>query len=353
MTTTPWLVTREQVRAAVPAVESAAYDARIDDACASATESVQALCLRVFYPTVATKYLDWPNNQRAESWRIWLDMPDQLISLDSVTSGGTSISTGDVLLEPANFGPPYTRIEIDRSAGSIGWTSGDTPQRAIAMTGLWGYRNNTASAGALAEALDEPETDVDVTGAAAVALGVGSLLACESERMVVTGRSWLTTGQTIQTTSLTATNSDVTVNVTSSAGFARREIILIDSEKMEILDIVGNALMVRRAYGGTVLAAHSTGTTIYGSRTLTVERGALGTTAASHLTSTALTRWVPPALAFQLALAEAQTELAQTAAAYARTTGGEVQREISGKGIADLRKRCERTHGRRARVAAI
>jgi hypothetical protein len=346
----PWNTTRERIKQKLPAV-GASLNADIDSAIEAATGEVERLTLRRFYPTLATKYVDWPNDSLARSWRIYFEQPDQLVSLTSLTSGGTSLTVGNLNLEPANGGPPYSRLETDRSTSTV-WLSGDTSQQSIAITGLWGYRNDEVSAGTIAEALDASETAVDVSNSAAI--GVGSLIRVDDERMIVTEKTMLTTGQTLLTTALTAVDSSVTVNVTTGTAFAVDELIMIDSEIMRVLAISGNALTVRRAQDGTVLAAHNTGTTIYAPRTLTVERGALGTTAATHDSGTAISRWKAPALIERLTIAETVNMLLQDSAGWGRMVGaGESARELSARGLKDLREQVIARHGRRLRKGTV
>lgn len=349
----PWYATREQVCRALDIAETARNYTQVGEALDSARGAVESLLLRKFYPMVATKRYNWPSGQYSTSWRLWLDQPDQLVSATSATAGGDTLTVAHLLPEPVNTGPPYSYIEIDRSTATA-FRSGNTSQRAVTITGVWGYRNDTSTAGTLAEALDASETAIDVNGTAAAALGVGSLIAVESERMIVTDRAWLTSGQTIQTTALTAAANSVTVNVTTGSAFAVGEPLLIDSERMLIVDIVGNALTVKRSTEGSILAAHNTGVTIFVSRTLTVERGALGTTAATHADATAISRWDPPALVRELAAAEACNILLQRPHGWGRMSGtGENQREYRGAGLKDLRERARLAHGRMARKRAV
>jgi hypothetical protein len=348
---TYWYTTIEAVERELDVAGARRDRLRIARKIAASSQLIESLTLRRFYPMLATRYVDWPNEQHARSWRLYFEQPDQLVSLTSLTAGGSSIVVGDVNPEPANSGPPYSRLEIDRSS-SAAWSSGTTPQRSIAITGIWGYQDASARAGTLAEALDSSETAVDVSDSAAI--GIGSIIRVEDERMVVTGKTMLTTGQTLQTTALTAVASDVTVNVTTGTAYALDETIMIDAERMVIEEITGNALTVRRAQGGSVLAAHSVGTTIYAPRTLTVRRGELGTTAASHLTATAITCWVPPTLIEELCVAETCNALLQGSAAWGRVIGsGENAREFRGTGLKDIRERARERHGRRARAGVI
>ena len=349
MATTPTYATREEIKAELDVKETARSNARIDRALADATDAVHGLCHRVFYPEQDTRYFDWPGPQHARPWRLWLDA-NEVISVTTLASGGTTIASSDYFLEPNQYGPPYNRIEIDLDS-SAPFGGGDTHQRDITVTGLFGYRNDETTLGATAEALDDSETGVDVDATTSAAVGVGSLLRVDTERIIVTGRTNLDTGQTLGGSGLTNINNSVTVTVQSGAAFAAGETILIDGERMRVDEIAGSTLVVTRAWDGSTIAAHSVGATIYAPRTLTVARGALGTTAATHLTAATVHRWDAPGPVRQLCVAEALTDLLQGRSGYARTAGsGEGEREVSGRGVADLRKRVYVSHGRKART---
>ncbi|MEU6397874.1 hypothetical protein ABZ867_12940 [Streptomyces cinnamoneus] len=348
-----WYATREDVMRAVDSKETARNAGQIDRSLEAASRSIEGLCHRIFYPHVATKSFDWPNSQHAAPWRLWLDA-NELISVSAVSSGGTTISTADVLLEPNEYGPPYNRLELNLSTNAS-FGGGDTHQRDITITGLYGYRNDETPVGISAEALDASETGLDVDGPTSATVGVGSLLRIDDERMTVTGRSMLDTGQNLGA-DLDAKASTVTVTVASAAGFAVDETILIDAERMLIVDIAANNLIVKRGWNGSVLAAHTTGADIYAPRTLTVTRAALGTTAAAHNTASAVYRWDPPSLIQTLAVAEVLNLLGLEQAGYAVAlkageAGSERTRDV--RGIAALRTQVYNSYGRMARLRGV
>lgn len=311
---------------------------------------VEGALHRRFYPQVDTRLFDWPNDQYAKSWRLWLGYND-LISVTTLTSGGTTISASDYLLRRADnlAEAPYDHIEIDLSS-SASFVAGDTYQQSISITGLYGYNDTQVAAGTLAEALDSSETSVDVSDSSLI--NVGHILKVESERMIVTDKTMLDTTQNLAS-DINANKGTVTVPVGSGAAFNVGETILIDSERMLIVDIAGNNLTVIRAYDGSVLAAHTTGADVYALRTLVVERGALGSTAASHSTSTAVSRWLVPGLVEELCLAYALNNLLQGQSGYAREIGsGDNSRESSGRGIRAIERDAFRQYGR-IRIGAV
>ncbi|MET8475429.1 hypothetical protein ABZY90_19565 [Streptomyces sp. NPDC006422] len=348
----PWYATREEVKAELDVRETARSNARIDRALDDATGAVNGLCHRVFYPVVATRYFDWPNRQSGTSWRLWLN-DSELVSVTALASGGVTIADTDFFLEPNRSGPPYNRIEIDLS-GPAAFGGGNTHQRDIAVSGVWaGCALSETQVGAGVEALDAAETGVDVDGATSAAVGVGSLLRIDSERLVVTGRAQLDTGQDLGG-NLSAANNDVTVTVADGSAYAVDEVILIGGEKMRVDEIAGNSLTVQRAWDGSALASHTAGADIYAPRTLVVDRGALGTTAAGHSSAASVYRWNPPGGVRQLALATALDDLLQGRSGYARTAGsGDNEREMTGKGLAGLRERVYVAHGRKARLRGV
>ena len=354
--TTGVYTTRETIKRALDIAPTARADRNIDRAIMSAARRIDGLCHRIFYPHIATRYFDWPSNQGAVSWRIWLDDCD-LISASSVSSGGVSIASSDYLLEPNRTGPPYSRLEINIGT-SASFGGGNTPQRDVTVTGLWGYRLDEADVGITTEALDASESGIDVSADTAAEVGVGSILRIDDERVIVRDRAQLDTGINLAA-GLTASKNDVTVSVADGTQFAVDEIILVDSERMLIVDISGNSLTVIRAYDGTILAVHALGADIYAARTLTVIRGALGTTAAAHASGSTVLAWQPPSAIHQLNTTEAIHEVMQEQTGWFRTMsassnfGGTAKRSASMESILDLRDSVYREHGRKARTRTI
>jgi hypothetical protein len=349
-----WYTTREDVKSALDFKETARNDAQVDRAIEAASRSVEGLLHRRFYPEIATRYFDWPNQQYARSWRLWLGS-NELISVTSVVSGGSTLSGSGYFLRASDDlpEPPYDSLELLLSSNTT-FGGGSTHQKDIAITGLYGYRDDSVPAGALAEALDSSETGVDVTDSSLI--GVGHLIKVESERMTVTGKTMLDTGVNIDAgDSLTASAADVSITMsTSTSAPVAGEVILIGSERMLVVDVAGLVLTVKRAWDGSVLATHAANSDIYAPRTLTVVRGALGTTAAAHNTALAITRADYPGPVVSLCVAESVVQLLNESSGYARTAGsGDNAREAAGRALAEARKMAMRSHGRLVRMAAV
>src|SRR3546814_15641842 len=100
--------------------------------------------------------------------------------------------------------------------------------------------------------------------------------------MLVIQKQALDTTQNLAS-AMNALKNDQTVDASDGTLFFVGELILIDSERMRIVDITGNNLTVVRAYDGSTLAAHSLGADVYVYRRLTVERCAPGPPAATPL----------------------------------------------------------------------
>lgn len=344
-----WYCTREDVKSALDSKESARNNAQIDRAIESASRAVEGYLKRRFYPLTTTRYFDWPNFQFARPWRLWLD-DNELVSVTTLTSGGQTISPSDYFLEPVNSGPPYTHIEIDLES-TAAFSSGSTHQRSIAITGVFGYWNEEEATETLLEDLDASETAVDFHDS--VNIGVGSILRVGTERMIVTGRSTLTAGGGIAD-DLTASQANVRFEVASSLHFHAGETILVDGERMLVVDFANDFLTVRRAWDGTVLASHSSGATIYRYNAFTVQRGALGTTATTHTNGAQVYRYMVPGLVRELAVAEAINTLLQQSSGYARVVGsGDNQRESFGRGLRDIREAAYIAYGRKTRMRAV
>lgn len=351
----PCYATRERVKRLADIKLTAHNDWQVDDAIEAASDAVDALLHRAFYPTVATHYFDWPNFQYAYPWRLWLDnkeLADITTTVPVVTTGGVVIPSAACNFEPVNSGPPYNYLELRRDM-PYAFGVGQTPQRDIGIAGVYGFWTRTAPGGALAAALS------DTTGTTAIVsngalIGVGDHILIGSERMLVTDQQMTATGQTQQGSGVsTAQKNDVLLQVTDGTQYAPQEVVQLDAEQMLITSVTGNFLTVLRAWNGTTLATHA-GATVYAARQLTVMRGALGTTAASHTNGTAVAVGLVPPLVRQLAEAEAVVEVAQQVGAYAATQGDGQSKVVKiGTGLPDLRDRCYTAYGRKARIRVV
>lgn len=361
----PCYCTREQVRKALDVKQASYADEQIDRAICSATDAVEDLTGRRFYIEDTTRKWDWPNFQYSYPWRLWLDKwelaaPPTLVTTGSLQPTPVVIPLTAVICMPVNSGPPFTSIQLRRDTNyAFGYNN--TPQLDIAITGTYGYWMKTRGGGSLAASVGLGDQAIAVSDG--VSVGVGDVIIIDSERMIVIDAGFDNT--TFTYTGLgTASAANNVVTVSDGTQFMAGEVLQVDSEWMLILSITGNNLTVKRAWSSSVLAAHSGGT-IYARRLLNVLRGALGTTAATHTSGTSIRISDVPALARELAIAEAEVWLAQEPVAYgggatppksstSSKSGFNVSESIPGVGLYDIRHRVENSRlTRKARTRVI
>lgn len=334
--------TVEDVKDALDILETARAESQIRRVLRSATDSVEGLLKRRFYPEVRTQTFDWYDELGTTSlpYTLWLD-ENEVISLTEVDSNGV-IAPADYLLKPDD-GPPYTRLEL-RASSSASFDTGDANQSTVSLSGTFGYWDEEEPAGLLVGAVNAIVTSLVVSDGSLV--GVGNLLKLGTERCVVQARSFIDSTETI--TADVTLASTTTIPVSDGTAFHEGETLLLGGERMLITDIAGNDLVVKRGWDGSSLESHTSAAAVYVSRALTVRRAALGTTAAAHFDQDPLTRHYVPALIADLTLAEALAQLLQERTAYARTIGkGDMESEVRGIGLADLRDRAVAQYGRR------
>lgn len=344
-----WYTTRETVKSALDTNGSSlSADSQVDRAIEAASRRVEKLCHRIFCPVIGTRYFDWPNDQRARPWRLWLGY-DEVVSVNSLVAGGVSIPDGDYFLEPVNRGAPYRRIDINLASSSAFSAGPGTYQRAIAVDGVFGWPESLSPTPVtLSASLDDSSTTVSVDEPA---FGVGDTIKVEDEYLRVVAKPFTDTGLTI-TADLDAKVNAQTIAVDGS--LVQGEVIQLGAELLYVLSSTAASAVVLRSYAGTTLAAHNSSTAVYGVRSATVARGVNGSTAAAHSSGTqayALT-WEAPIEALTVAYAIDQLE--QERSAYARTVGGNDSiRSAPGGALAKLEAAVYADYGRKPRIRGV
>ena len=127
-----------KIYSSIPVVDTS-RDELITQIIPEVSRHIDTYCHRFFYPKTATTYI---YDYQGES-KLWLR--DDLQTLTAVQNGdGTALDVSTLLLYPLN-GPPYQWIEMNRSSGvTFRWTP-TTNQRAITVTGTWGFLVNGAT----------------------------------------------------------------------------------------------------------------------------------------------------------------------------------------------------------------
>ena len=340
----PTYCSREAFKAAV-GFKGIDTDAAVDRLLESSSRQIDTLLRRHFYPVVQTRAYEWPAPFQNTSLRLYL--PDDLLDVTSILSGGAPMTS--YVLQPVNDGPPYSRIEVNL-ASNDSFEQDATRQLSIIIEGVWGYSRDTAVVGLLVDTIDNAQTNLIVPDASKV--GVGDLIFIGTEAMLVTDKLMLANASLLDG-DVTANAADTLVPVDAGTDFNVGEVVLVGAEKMLITAIATDDLVVKRAYDGTVLAAHADDDPTYVERTLTVVRGACGTTPDAHTAADPITRNVPPGLISDWCLAEALSRFYQEQAGYARNIGNaEGVIEVRGVGLKDIREQAtdayERKRGPRA-----
>jgi hypothetical protein len=217
-----------------------------------------------------------------------------LLAVTSIVDDGDTLVTADYLLYPRNKwweNGPYTRIRIDPDATTLNaWT---WEEDIVVITGRWGLYEESANTGATVQ--DDPLTN----SATSLLVDDGSkirpglVLLVETEQLFVEATSSTVTDSTADTAEA-VDNSEEAIDTSDGTKVNIGEIIKIDNEKMLVLDIQSNTIVVERGWGGTTRATHNTSVNINVYRTFTIKRGVNGTTAAEHVQTTAISKYIPP-----------------------------------------------------------
>ena len=346
-------ITREAVKAAV-GTAGADRDAVIDRVIAQASAEIDQITDRWFIPRTATRSYPWPQ-RNGSGYVLYIDDAD-LLTVTALTKDGddlTAIAAADYFAEPVNE-TRKTRIEIDLASSAF-YSAKDTRQRAVRVTGTWGYDDDTVTAGTVVSGLASDAAATSMVCSNGALVGVGDTLLIQSEQVEVTAKTTVDLGVN-ESGALTASVTDTTLAFSGVPATAVNvgEVLLIGSERMRIREVTTTtAVIVERAYDGSTLATHANADDIYVYRTLTIARAVNGTTAAVHANATQVSRYTVPGDIAGLALA--------LAAAYYQAARGGWTGEIGG-GDAAIETRMValgklrdsvRKHYRRHAIAAV
>lgn len=183
---------------------------------------------RWFYPRVETRYYDHPEYNPSV-----LRLDADLLSVTTLTTEntGTTIDSDDILLACGDSWntTPYDRVILKFDGTTTTFSFSGTPQKANALTGIWGYHEDWDSA-------------------------------------------WLNTNDTLQAAVTSTTATSITVSDADGADlfgttprFKVGQLLKIDDEYLYLTakDTDTNVLTVRRGVNGTTAATHDNGSTVY------------------------------------------------------------------------------------------
>jgi hypothetical protein len=368
---------RTDAQRAIDFTDGLITNLQVDRAIQSAARNIEGHLHRLFYPQDLTLWWDWPNSQYAYPWRVWFDNWDCLC-LTSFSSGTIAIPLNTCFLRPANPRPgfPYTSVELDRSSTSAFGGYAATPQNAIQAIGTWGFTALADEAATLTANITSSQTSVTVTNSALISAGdlviigyargtapypsdtfghAGLIQPYEGERCLVQDVALADTTLAQTGSGCTTANSADNQLTAGAAGLNTGEVVVLDSEEMLILALnsAGTTATVQRAWNGTVLATHS-GAEVYAYRSLTLQRGILGTAAASATEGTGVYKHRVPALVRDLAIAESVNRILQETSGYSRMVGaGDSAMPASGTALADLWDEAMTEYGRKSRTRVV
>jgi hypothetical protein len=190
-----------------------------------ASRTLDAACRRRFYPRIETRYYDHPHDASV------LVLDDDLLEVTTFTTGnGTvTLAASDYYLTCGGQHNllPADRIEMRIDGQHTGLQYNTTPQRANAVTGIWGYHEAWASAW---DAVD------------ALAAGVNN-----------------------STTTLPVNDADGPDLDGLTPRFKVSQLVRVDSEFMYVSVVTAgttNTLTVRRGVNGSTAVAHDAGAAV-------------------------------------------------------------------------------------------
>lgn len=315
---------------------------RVVRAIEAASARIDAMCIRedgFFRPTEETRVFDVPGDyQTSPYFKLYLDAT-ALISVSSVIVEGVDV-TSDARLEPSKYGAPYSRVDLDTHGFGYG-------ARVVSVTGVWGYPERSDLAAVVAS--DDAST-VTVTPLGGHTLSTGDVMLIGTERLDVTGVQWVASGAVLAG-DVTASTGDTSIVVDDPSNFMAGERIVVGSERMLVIDVVGSTLTVRRAMDGSSLSAHVSGVAVYAPRKLSVSRGGTGT----HAADTVVSVLRPPADVVEAVVAETVSILAHGRSSYTDDFGpsGTSVTVAGAAPLTDLRDLVMRRYGRSCRTRVV
>ena len=193
-----------------------AQDAKVDDLIEMVSLAIEEELRCVFYPITKTLYFDHPDPSNV------LKLDEWLVSVDSFTTQNTDVevTSGQYFLMCGDsyVGPPYDRLVMASDGTRPNLLYSGTVQRANAITGKWGWRDEYEATGATV--LNDP-----------------SLLAAGTSLTVLTGK------------------------------LETHQMLLIGTEQLYVSSITAGSpndtVTIVRAQNGTTAAIHLKDVTIY------------------------------------------------------------------------------------------
>ena len=215
-----------------------------------------------------------------------------VLSISSITNDGTALveNTDYVFMRQMWTDGPY--LGLDRLSDAPNFTSFcELDPDSVQITGTFGLFSRVQSTGAtLAAALTDSAASLLVDNGAKVSPGM--ILKIENEQILVTGWGAPSEEVAYLNGALTASADQVTLD--DATDLNTGEVLRIDFEQVKIRDKRADALALIRSWNGSGKVAHADETPVDVYRRVNIERAVNGTTAASHASGTAISRYVVP-----------------------------------------------------------
>jgi hypothetical protein len=223
-----------------------------------------------------------------------LALPAMLLGITSITNDGVTLATTDYVLKPDDgywASGPFGELHVDEDSNLLSAWSED--KNGVAISGRWGMFERSGISGATVQDTtqqSDSQRTLKVSDGGKVSPGMVLLIGSEQE--AVTGWEAPTEAVTVLNGAITAADEIITVD--NGALVHSGEILRVDFEQMKIKDIRSNQCSVIRSWNGTGKVAHADDKAVDVYRTVTVDRGVNGTTAAVHANGVAISRYFVP-----------------------------------------------------------
>ena len=242
-----------------------------------------------------------------------------VLSLSSISNDGTALTENSdfVFMRQMWDNGPYMGLERLSDAANFSEWCYEDPD-SVQLTGTFGLYSRAQSTGAtLSATISAAAAEMTVSNGSKVSPGM--VLLIDSEQILVTGWGDPTASATTLSAALDATSDQVAL--TSGSGLNTGELLRVDFEDMRLHRKKTNTGLVVRNWNNTGQVAHLIAAAVDVYRTVTIERGVNGTTAASHASGAAISRYMVPDNVLKLTKKMAILGLNQSRSNYAGRTG--------------------------------
>ena len=242
-----------------------------------------------------------------------------VLSLTSITNDDTALTenTDFVFMRQMWENGPYIGMErLSDSPNASNWC--DTDPDSIVIVGETGlYSRKVATGATLSATITDTAAEMTVSNGSKVSPGM--IVEIGTEKILITGWGDPTASVTTLAAALDATSDQATM--TSAADLNAGETLRLDFENVRLRAKRTNLTSLTRNWNNTGQVAHLIATAVDVYRTVTIERGVNGTTAASHASGAAISRYVVPDNVFKLVKKMAVLGINQANSNYAGRSG--------------------------------